>query len=295
MWGRRSTTSRTGRCASRSQSEFEAYSKPTERWLEVRVYPTDDGLAGYSHDITERKRAEEELSRYAEHQALVAELGQRSLASDDVDTLMDDAVALVARTLDVQLAAVAELPVGSDEVIFRAGVGWREGIVGSRIERGARDSQVGYTLLRREPVIAEDQTADPRFKPSSLAQAHGVVSALTVMIASPDEPFGVLGALSTRERAFPPSDVSFVQAVANVLAGAVERTRAHERLDGVREAERRRIARALHDGALQELTDAAIQVRSGSRPGWTPRPPGGSSRRSRPSACSCASRSTTCV
>jgi PAS domain S-box-containing protein len=247
--------------------EFEAYSEPTERWLEVRVYPTDDGLAGYSHDITERKRAEEELSRYAEHQALVAELGQRSLASDDLDTLMNDAVALVARTLDVQLAAVAELPVGSDEVIFRAGVGWREGIVGSRIERGARDSQVGYTLLRREPVIAEDQSADPRFKPSSLAQAHGVVSALTVMIASPDEPFGVLGALSTRERAFPPSDVSFVQAVANVLAGAVERTRAHERLDGVREAERRRIARALHDEALQELTDAAIQVRSGSRTG----------------------------
>ena len=150
---------------------------------------------------------------------------------------------------------VAEMPPGSDEAIFRAGVGWREGVVGRAIERG-HDSQGGYTLLRGEPVIAEDQANDPRFKRSALADEHGVVSALTVTIASPAEPFGVLEALSTRRRAFSESDVSFVQSVANVLAGAVERRRANERLAEVREVERRRIARELHDQALQDLTYA---------------------------------------
>lgn len=183
---------------------------------------------------------------------------------------MDEAVALVVRTLDVELAGVAEMPVGSEEVILRAGVGWREGVVGSLIERGGRDSQVGYTLLHREPVIAEDQAADPRFRPSAIAQAHGVVSALSVMIASPDEPFGVLGALSTSRRTFSRSDVSFVQAVANVLAGAVERSRAQERLSEVREAERGRIARDLHDDALQELTDALVQADRGRSAGLGP-------------------------
>jgi GAF domain-containing protein len=71
------------------------------------------------------------------------------------------------------------------------------------------------------------------------------------MIASPDGPFGVLGAVSTRRRTFSPSDVSFVQSVANVLASAVERSRAQERLNEVKEAERSRIARDLHDDALR--------------------------------------------
>ncbi|HEX2412730.1 MAG TPA: response regulator, partial [Solirubrobacteraceae bacterium] len=136
-----------------------------------------------------------------------------------------------------------------------AGVGWREGYIGRRFERG-RDSQVGYTLLRGEPVIAEDQANDPRFKRSALADEHGAVSALTVMIESPDEPFGVLEALSTRRRSFSPPEVGFMQAVANVLASAVERGRAHDRLLEVLEAERGRIARDLHDEALQNLTYA---------------------------------------
>ena len=235
--------------------EFETRSPVTGRWMDVRLYPSDAGLSIYQHDITERKRAEEELRRRAEQQALVAELGQRALASDDLQWVLEEAVGLLVRTLGVELACVAELPADRDEVILRAGVGWREGYIGRRFERG-RDSQVGYTLLRGEPVIAEDQANDPRFKRSALADEHGAVSALTVMIESPDEPFGVLEALSTRRRSFSPSEVSFVQAVANVLASAVERSRAHERLLEVREAERRRIARDLHDEALQNLTHA---------------------------------------
>jgi PAS domain S-box-containing protein len=46
--------------------EFEDYYEPWQRWFEIKASPTEaDGLAIYFRDITERKRAEEELRRLA--------------------------------------------------------------------------------------------------------------------------------------------------------------------------------------------------------------------------------------
>src|SRR3954447_1548263 len=59
--------------------EFETRSPVTGRWMDVRLYPSEAGLSIYQHDVNERKRAEEELRRGAEQQALVAELGRRAL------------------------------------------------------------------------------------------------------------------------------------------------------------------------------------------------------------------------
>jgi signal transduction histidine kinase len=205
----------------------------------------------------------------AEQQTRVAELGQHALASDDLQSLLDEAVGLVAATLGVELAGVAELR-SSGDVVFRAGVGWQDGVVGRLLGRDAGESLTGYTLRRREPVVVDDMAGDRRFKMSTIVRDHGVVSALSVTIASPDQPFGTLGALSTRRRTFSQSDVSFVRAVANVLASAVERSRAQQRLHEVREAERSRIARDLHDDALQALTEAVLRADGGRSGGLDP-------------------------
>jgi PAS domain S-box-containing protein len=249
--------------------EFETYFAGSGEWIEAHAYPTDTGLAIYYRDVSERHAAEADRETRARQQALVAELGLQALAGDDLQALLDEAVELVARTLDVELTGVAELT-AEGEMTFRAGVGWHAGVLG-RIERLAGDSSLmGYTLLHREPVIVEDMAAERRFRVGPIARDHGVVSGLSVMIATPDGPFGTFPALSTRPRTFSPSDVSFVQAVANVVASAVERNRAEQRLRDATEGERRRIARDLHDEALQELTDAVVQADRGRSEGLDP-------------------------
>jgi PAS domain S-box-containing protein len=241
-------------------AEFEAYSPPTDSWVEVRAYPSEDGLAVYSRDVSERRRAEEELTSRARQQAAVAELGRLALEYGSLESIMDEAVGLVARTLDVDYAKIAELLPGGRQLVVTAGVGWKPGVVGQETELAGRGSQAGYAVLTGEPVVAEELALDRRFETSIVVQEHEAVSATAVVIQGTDKPFGALAALSTRPRTFSEHDVDFMQAVANVLATAVEHAAAEKRLGDVREAERARIARDLHDEALRELSHALAEA-----------------------------------
>ena len=224
--------------------------------FEVHAYPSVQGLSIYFRDITASKHAAAEADVRARQQAAVAELGLQALAGHDPVELMDEAVAVVSRVLGVDLTAVAEMMHGRRQLLLRAGVGWRSGVVGHGTALAGRRSLMGYTLESGGPVVSEEVGADTRFLISKLVASHGAVSAVCVVIGGGDEPFGALGAFSRRRRPFTHDDVNFMQAVANVLATSVERERAHTRLIDVREAERRRIARDLHDEALHELTHA---------------------------------------
>jgi PAS domain S-box-containing protein len=209
--------------------EFETYSPWSNRWIEVHAYPSEEGLAVYFRNITERKRAEQEIERRTHQQAVVADLGLRALMHDDLQALMNEAVALVAQTLAVEYAKIVELLPGGEELLLRAGVGWREGLVGEARERAGLGSQAGYTaLVSSEAVIVEDLGEETRFEPPPLLVEHGVVSGMTVVIPSTEGPYGMLGAHTTSHRSFSEDDINFLQAVANVLATAKERTEARE-------------------------------------------------------------------
>jgi PAS domain S-box-containing protein len=231
-----------------------------DRWFDIHVYPTEDGLSVYFREITARKRTEEERERAVRQQALVAELGLRALASDDIGPLIDEAVALVARTLETELVAVAEILPGEDHMLMRAGVGWRDGVVGTVTGAAGPDSMVGYAIMAGEPVVSEDLSAEDRFQVSQLVSEHRAASGAAVLIGGLRGPFGALGVFSRQRRPFSAGDVDFLQAVANVLATAVERLQAAQDAFEVRDNERRRIARDLHDEALQGLTDALAQA-----------------------------------
>jgi PAS domain S-box-containing protein len=227
--------------------------------FEVHAYPSEQGLSIYFQDVTERKRTEETVRERSRQQAIVADLGLRALANHDVGSLLDDTVALVARALYVECCRVVEILPGGEELLLRAGFGWQEGAVGSTAEI---DPQVAYTLSSSGPVMFEDLEAETRFEPSPMLRAHGVVSGMTVLIPGREEPYGALGAHTVTRRTFSEEDANFLQAVANVLATVIEREKTETELGEVREAERSRIARDLHDKALQDLAYAMTQAQT---------------------------------
>lgn len=230
-----------------------------ERWVAARgqAFFDEAGRAsrfiGTVLNITERKRAEGEIRARTRQQAAAAALGMRALAETDLSAVMDEAVALVVRTLGVEYAEVLELLPDGGALLLRAGVGWKGGLVGNAVVGPGLDSQAGYALLRGEPVIVEDLRTESRFDGPPLLHEHGVVGGVSVIIHGWDGPFGVLGAHTTSRRTFTQDDVNLLQTIANMLATAIERNGAEEQMREIKESERRRIAADLHDEALQDM------------------------------------------
>jgi len=181
-------------------------------------------------DVTERHAMLAGLERRAREQAAIAELGLRALELD-VPSLTQRAAEIVARTLEVDLCKILEILPGGAAALLRAGVGWRDGMVGNTtVPLGERESQAGYTIHSGDAVVFDD-AQETRFARAALLEEHGVVSGASVPIhGSRGGLFGVLGAHSTRSRRFTANDVGFLHSVASVVAEAVERSRAEVRL-----------------------------------------------------------------
>ncbi len=193
-------------------------------------------------------QTEAELAARVLQQATVAELGQRVLAGEAVQAVMDYAVGATARALGVEYCKVLVRVPDQDALLLKAGVGWHDGLVGRAMVGAGQDSQAGYTLLAAEPVVVEDLPTETRFSGPPLLVEHGVVSGLSVILRVEGEAYGVLGAHTRSRRVFHRDDVTFLQAVANVLSSAVERIRAEQAL---RESEAR--ARAIVDTTVDGI------------------------------------------
>jgi two-component system cell cycle sensor histidine kinase/response regulator CckA len=180
-------------------------------------------------DVSERRRAREELNARARQQAVLADLGLQALRRMELPELMQRTCEAAAQTLDVEYAKVLELLPGGEKLLLAAGVGWHEGQVGTRLVSAGTGSHGGYTLASTEPVIIQDLRTETRFSEPMLSE-HGVVSGLAVIIYAQGRLFGVLGAHTTRKREFTEYDINFLQVAANVLGAAIERQRAEETL-----------------------------------------------------------------
>jgi sigma-B regulation protein RsbU (phosphoserine phosphatase) len=225
------------------------------------------------YDMTERRRAEEEIRRLARLQAEAAELGQDALRGAPLQEVLDGAVTRVARALGVDYCNVAEMLAGRDEFLLRAGVGWKEGVVGRATVPG-RGSQPGYTVLSDRPVIVENAATETRFAPLPGLLGEDVVSAMSVVISTAEGPYGALGAHSRRPRLFMGDEVNFLQTVANVLGMAIERRRGEERLRRVNRAHRalstsnEALVRATDESALLQQICRIIVEEAGYRLCW---------------------------
>jgi diguanylate cyclase (GGDEF)-like protein len=190
-------------------------------------------------DITERKEFERAIVENAQRQTLVAELGRKALAANDLDELFLEAADAAARGLGAPCAALFEAV--PDGMLLRAGAGRLARSAGLRLA-GAQCDAPDHDAAAQRPWLVP------------LAAQHGIATGIDTAIVCGERTFGVLGVYAMPGRRFGADDANFLHGVANILATAVERQEARNRLTYLAQYDsltnlpnRRRLAQCLED------------------------------------------------
>lgn len=178
--------------------------------------------------MAQRDRADgasQALSAARARAGVLLDLGARAVAGGSVEAISLDAATMTASALGVEHCAVFNLSREGDSLILASAAGWDAGSVDGLLIPAEIDTQAGYALHAREPIVVDNAASDSRFALPPVLRAKGVRSGIVARIAAGGRPFGVLAAYSTSKRVYTTDEAHFVASVANALASLYERKR----------------------------------------------------------------------
>jgi diguanylate cyclase (GGDEF)-like protein/PAS domain S-box-containing protein len=205
-------------CQPRGKSPHKGrLESPTHSRVDGREESAPMKVAG--SDSRTCEQAAQPLAPHARQLDAVAHLGQTALREPDLERLLDEVVATVASTLDLQLCGVLKLRDGEEVLDIITNVGHRGS--SSAVPAGT-GTQAGYALRTGKPVVTEDLSTETRFDAGVLLD-QGMVSGMSAVVEGHGRPFGVINAHTNLPRHFTEDDAGFLVAVASVISAAAER------------------------------------------------------------------------
>jgi diguanylate cyclase (GGDEF)-like protein/PAS domain S-box-containing protein len=184
------------------------------------------GCTAIGEDITERRQAEAVRAARAHRNAAVAQLGVAGLRLD-VDALTREAMPVVAEVLEVDLVSALRIQ-GDGSLLAVATAGWPEHLAGHHRVHADQGSLAHRVLVGEQPVMVDDISLE---RTGQATRDQGARSAMGVPIHGCGQVHGVLIVHHRTPRMFTAEDAHVLQAVANVLAAAIERDHAQSRVN----------------------------------------------------------------
>jgi len=165
-------------------------------------------------------------------QEVLAKFGELALRSDSLDEILTEGCRLVGKALGTDLAKVMELAPDGVTLLVRAGVGWKDDVVGKVKVKAVEGSSEGFALQTGKPIVSDNILTETRFIYADFLKNNGVRAIVSVIILGADDepPFGILQVDSRRPHHFNEDDTRFLRGYANLLGAAVNRLRISDRI-----------------------------------------------------------------
>jgi PAS domain S-box-containing protein len=187
-----------------------------------------DRYQGFLLDMTEKKRAEEEIRRRNRELNALNAMAVIATQSFDLDEILNLTLRQVVTLFAAETGTVYLCDAGSSTLRRRAGWGQRSGDR-SRFSEVALPDGFGELVMRsRTEVITHEFL--PHLPPlvADFVQADGLPSWIWVLLWSKDAPIGAMGISCREAREFASNDENLLVAIGRQLATTIEKVRLYE-------------------------------------------------------------------
>lgn len=186
---------------------------------------------------------------------ILLDFGRIALEDLEVHSLLQRAVAQAARGTGIRHAKIVRYRPEHGDLLLEAGVGWKPGVVGRARFALDASSPPGRCVLTGQPVIVQDLRGNSAFRTHPTLAEHDLVAVANVPIGFNAKIWGVLEVDSDRAGAFHQADVEFLEGMAHLLAGGLQRAEAQAQAEA--KAAEAAAMTARHAMLLQELRHRA--------------------------------------
>lgn len=243
---------------------LEDYYAPWNRWFENIIYPSNEGLSIYFHDITARKKTEAELFKMNRALRALCECNQALAHVADEPELLNAVCRIVVEIGGYRLAWVGYKEYNEDRSVrpvaqagYEAGYLEKLGITWADTERGRGPTGTGIRTGRI--ISARHILTDPDFEPwRAEALKRGYASSIVLPLSSNGETFGALNIYSAEPDAFNSDEIEMLTGLSNDLTFGIlsHRTRIEHR----HSEEQRRAALQRFADIVEFLPDATFVI-----------------------------------
>jgi len=217
------------------QTELVARRKDgSEVVVEIALSPLQDhGLplvVAAIRDIGAYPRMKQALQR-ARYSEQLARVGRLAVDAREPQKLLDEIPAVAAEALAADVAIVYLLQPNRLELRVAGVAGEMPGQAIGDCIPNRPDTSLGYVLAEGRSLVANDYISERRFEVPRAYLDAGLRSALAVPLSDLGRTIGVLAVRSRQRREFGADEVRFLESLANLLAGSLQRVHSEEALN----------------------------------------------------------------
>ena len=200
-------------------------------WVLDRVasvqYKGKRSVLGTITDITERKKAEEEVSRYTKQIETLFDIGTKVTQILNLEELLVNVLDKVLEVTGAEVTGIFLLNEKTKELVLRAHRGMSASFSRKVSVLSAADGVLKQLLETGKPLLVGNVSADQRFNHQGVKKGRfKSLAALSIM--AKEKIIGVLGIGSHSHRQFPDWEVRMLGTIANQIGMAIENARLYE-------------------------------------------------------------------